>query len=283
MGDFAGAEDGMSAFSFISQAPGADTAQAGGAGASASAGFSFIATSSEPEPEPEAVVESAIYAAAAVVDEDPGHESEPESADAGKRLAVAGSSPRAALEGVPPSSRSSGRRAFGATLPPPTADWDEEEQEYIRCCPDHDDEILSLVSLKTNTPVCSWCLIDGEHIGEESENLAMYVEKRRTLLQERLGKLQGITSKMEARGDKFKAQPAQLEEWSNELRELIQDRVAEMQEILAMQEEQLEGQVRELAKQIREDAADRASALDRTLLSLVELTESVRSLLPAPP
>ena len=83
---------------------------------------------------------------------------------------------------------------------------------------------------------------------------------------------------MEARGDKFKAQPAQLEEWSNELRELIQDRVAEMQEILAMQEEQLEGQVRELAKQIREDAADRASALDRTLLSLVELTESVRSL-----
>ena len=59
-------------------------------------------------------------------------------------------------------------------------------------------------------PVCSWCLLDGAHIGETCENLPLYVESRQSKLRERMGQLDGLMEQMDSYGDDLKAQPEQL-------------------------------------------------------------------------
>ena len=47
-------------------------------------------------------------------------------------------------------------------------DWSKDINQYIRCCTDHDDEELTLVCTKCNVPACSWCFLDGAHVGRRA-------------------------------------------------------------------------------------------------------------------
>jgi hypothetical protein len=179
-------------------------------------------------------------------------------------------------------SSSGGGGGGDSGLPPHTAEWDEEEQDYCRMCPDHADEMLTLVSMVSHTPVCSWCLLDGNHVGEPAENLQLYVETRRAEMQKRLGGLDELMEKMVQRGERLRAQPEQLEEWSSSLRAAVGQQIDGVREVLATQEGRLWQRVRELAKEAQESSEDSTHALDRTLLSLQELASTCSAVIEHP-
>lgn len=122
-----------------------------------------------------------------------------------------------------------------------------------------------------DVPVCSWCLLDGAHIGETCENLPLYVENRQGKLRERMTQLDGVRAQMEAYGQQLKEQPEQLVGWVDTTRERIAAHFAQLREAIDEREQLLNQKVAEVERQLREDARDRTTALERTMVSVREL------------
>ena len=131
-------------------------------------------------------------------------------------------------------------------------------------------------------PVCSWCLLDGAHIGETCENLPLYVESRQSKLRERMGQLDGLMEQMDSYGDDLKAQPEQLSGWADEKRAQIAAHFDELRAALDERQELLTQRVAEVEKQLGEDSRDRTTALERTLLSVRELSSTCNQVLEHP-
>ena len=171
---------------------------------------------------------------------------------------------------------------------------------YEKTCADHDGETLSLVSTKVRLRrllpplrradekraeqricqrcaqcdkcVCSWCLLDGAHIGETCENLPLYVENRQGKLRDRMAALEGVTAQMDAYGEALAEQPGQLAGWAETQREQIAAHFAQLRAAMDQREEMLTQRVAEVERQLKEDSRDRSTALERTLLSVRELS-----------
>ena len=120
--------------------------------------------------------------------------------------------------------------------------------------------------------VCSWCLLDGAHIGETCENLPLYVENRQGKLRERMAALEGVTAQMDAYGEALAEQPGQLAGWAEKQREQIAAHFAQLRAAMDEREEMLTQRVEEVERQLKEDSRDRTTALERTLLSVCELS-----------
>jgi parallel beta-helix repeat protein len=123
-----------------------------------------------------------------------------------------------------------------------------------------------------DVPVCSWCLLDGAHIGETCENLPLYVENRQGKLRERMAQLDGVMAQMDGYGQQLKEQPEQLAGWADKTREQIAAHFTQLREAMDDREQLLNQKVAEVERQLKEDSSDRTTALERTMVSVRELS-----------